>query len=201
MALFGLDKTKRATPLMQEWLNTQTTLLDYEQKLFDSILQNALENIEAWSEEDLKMNFIAFVLELSYLKSSKYIRTFFDKTIEAEVEGHFLRVKSDFMIAKGILDLIQKPYFHFQEYKKERDPQGDPLAQLIEACLIAQAMNQNDKPIYGGYVIGRFWNFVIMEGKQYCISEAYDSTKPKDLLQIIAVLRKFREILETRLLD
>ncbi|SFE82185.1 hypothetical protein [Thermoflexibacter ruber] len=201
IALFGLDKTKIATPLMQEWLMSQTTLLDYEQKLFDSILHHALENIEAWSEEDLKMNFIAFVLELSHLKSSKHIRTFFDKTIEAEIEGHFLKVKSDFMIAKGILDLVQKPYFHFQEYKKERDPHGDPLAQLIEAFLIAQAINQDDKPIYGGYVVGRFWNFVIIEGKQYCVSEAYDSTKQKELMQIIAILRKFREILETRLLD
>lgn len=62
-------------------------------------------------------------------------------------------------------------------------------------------LNKNHKPIYGCYVIGRFWYFVIMEEKQYCISEAFDSTKADSLLQIIAVLRRFKQILETELLD
>jgi hypothetical protein len=200
ISIFGLDKTRQATPQMLRWLGTTTVLSAYEQETFSRILAQAIENIDAWAEEDLKMNFIAFILELANLKSSKYIRTFFDKTIEAERDGFFLKVKSDFMIGKGILDMLQVPYFHFQEYKKEKDPNGDPLAQLLEAFLIAQVLNKNQKPIYGCYVIGRFWYFVIMEEKQYCISEAFDSTKADSLLQIIAVLRHFKQILETELI-
>jgi hypothetical protein len=49
--------------------------------------------------------------------------------------------------------------------------------------------------------MGKLWNFMVLEEKNYCISESYDCTKQDDLLQIIAILRKFKEILETRLLD
>lgn len=205
IAIFGLEKIRQATPLMLRWLETTTTFSPYEQDTFSRILAQAVENIDAWAEEDLKMNFIAFVLELADLKSSKSIRTFFDKTIEAEREGYFLKVKSDFMMGKGILDMLQTPYFHFQaggepQYKKDKDPNGDPLAQLLEAFLIAQVLNKNQNPIYGCYVIGRFWYFVIIEGKEYCVSESFDSTKEKDLSKIIAILRHFKHILVTELI-
>jgi hypothetical protein len=49
-------------------------------------------------------------------------------------------------------------------------------------------------------VVGKQWSFVILEGKQYCISESFDCTKEHDLLKILSVLRKFKEILETKLL-
>ncbi len=38
-----------------------------------------------------------------------------------------------------------------------------------------------------------------MDGKDYCVSNSYEATDREDLLKIIAILRKFREILETRL--
>lgn len=197
---FGLQKIKSPTPLMQEWLNAQTVFNDTEKNLIQQLCDNALENIEAWAEEDLKMNFIAFVIYLSGLKATQTIRTFYDKTISATVEGVFLKTKTDFMIAKGILDLAKNPYFHFQEYKRDKDPHGDPMAQLVEAFLIAQEINKNGKPLYGCCVVGRFWYFVTMEDKHYCVSRAYDCTNEKTLQHIIAILRKFEEILLTRLI-
>jgi hypothetical protein len=97
--------------------------------------------------------------------------------------------------------MVKVPYFHFQEYKKDKDPNGDPIAQLVEAFLIAQENNKNSKPMYGCYVIGRSWYFVVMEQKEYAVSSAYDCTDAQELHQIIAILRKFKEILETQLLD
>lgn len=198
---FALKKIKRPTPLMTEWLNASTEFNEFEQFIIQRILNEAIENIEAWAEEDLKMNFIAFVIDLAGLKATTTIRTFYDKTISATVEGIFLKTKTDFMIAKGILDLAKNPYFHFQEYKRDKDPHGDPMAQLVEAFLIAQEINKNGKPLYGCCVVGRFWYFVIMEEKNYCVSMAYDCTDIKDLHQIIAILRKFEEILLTRLVQ
>jgi hypothetical protein len=198
---FGLDKTKLNAPLLVEWLNATTELNEFEQIVFKKISLEVQEFVEAWSEEDLKMNFIAFVIDLANLKSTKYIRTFFEKTVEATVQGHYLKTKTDFMIAKGILDLVKTPYFHFQEYKKDKDPYGDPLAQLLEAFLIAQEKNKNGKPLYGCYVVGRFWYFVTMEGTNYCVSSAFDATIEPELLHIIAILRKFKRILETELID
>ncbi len=198
---FGLEKIKRPTPLMQEWLEATTHFNAFEQFTLQRIRGDALENIDAWAEEDLKMNFIAFVIDLAGLKATQTIRTFYNKTISATVGGIFLKTKTDFMIAKGILDLAKNPYFHFQEYKREKDPHGDPMAQLVEAFLIAQEINQNGKPLYGCCVVGRFWYFVVMKDKNYCVSMAHDCTDEKDLQQIIAVLRKFAEVLLTRLID
>jgi hypothetical protein len=50
-------------------------------------------------------------------------------------------------------------------------------------------------------VIGRHWYFVVMQDKDYCVSMAYDCTVKDELLQIIAVLRQFKTILETILLN
>jgi hypothetical protein len=199
---FSLNKTKFTAPLLVEWLAVSPIdFNEMELTTIHRILAEAQENIEAWNEEDLKMNFIAFVIDLAGLKSTKYIRTFFEKTVEATVQGYFLKTKTDFMIATGVLDLVKVPYFHFQEYKREKDPTGDPMAQLIEAFLIAQEKNKNGKPLYGCYVVGKFWYFTTMEGKEYCVSNAFDATDKQDLCSIIAVLRKFRVILQTRLLD
>jgi hypothetical protein len=190
------------TPLMKTWLNVPEPPLDaMEQVLFDRVLLKAQKNIVSWTEEDLKMKFIAIILELAHFTDDDKIIGFFDKTISAEVEGIPLTVKSDFMYAEGTFDVFRTPYFHFQEYKPHKNPSGDSMAQLIEAFLIAQVKNKNNKPIYGVEIAGAYWKFVIMEGKNYCISNAYDCIKKHDLLSIIAILRHFRVILYEQLMD
>ncbi len=190
------------TPLMQEWLEVENPIFNVvEQGIFDQKFQEALLKIAGWSEEDLKMKFIAFILELGHLKDEKGIIGYFDKLIWAKVEGIMLKVKSDFMLAKGFLDLHQNPYFHFQEYKPNKKPTGDSMAQLIEAFLIGQAKNEKPIPLYGVEIVGKSWNFVIMEGKEYCVSPTFVATEKDDLLRIIAVLRHFKHILFTRLID
>jgi hypothetical protein len=105
------------------------------------------------------------------------------------------------MFAKGILDVFETPYFHFQAYKPCENPSGDSMAQLLEAFLIAQAKNKKEKPLYGVDIMGRHWSFVTMEGKDYCISETFDAINRKDLMMMIAILRKFKYILDTRLYE
>lgn len=201
--MFNLIRlVKIQTARMQDWLAAEPAIFDVvEQGNFDKIYNSAVDKIAGWSEEDLKMKFISYVLPLGYLEDNGRFLTYFEKTIFATIEGHFLSTKSDFMVATGILDKPKKPYFHFQEYKPHKKPSGDSMAQLLEAMLIAQHENNNEKPIYGCEIMGKNWNFVILEGKSYCISETYDCTKKTELLQIIAILRKFRHILETELLD
>jgi hypothetical protein len=189
------------TPLMEEWLDIENPTFDMvEQAIFNRKLEEAKINLLGWSEEDLKMKFITHIIELGNLVAGGNIVTFFDKTISATVEGTRLVVKSDFMIAKGLFDVFTTPYFHFQEYKPHKNPTGDSMAQLLEAFLIAQAKNKDNKPLYGVDIMGANWKFVIMESKEYCVSDTYNSTNKEDLLKIIAILRKFRMILETRLM-
>ncbi len=104
------------------------------------------------------------------------------------------------MFAKGLLDVFETPYFHFQEYKPYKNPTGDSMAQLLEAFLIAQENNKNGQPMYGVDIMGASWRFVTMQGREYCISESYDSVNKADLLAIIAILRNFKHILVTRLM-
>jgi hypothetical protein len=189
------------TPTMQEWLAVENPELDdFELRLFNKKLILAQDNIIGWSEEDLKMKFITHILELGHLESGEGFVTLFDKIIHAKVEGTELRVKSDFMVAKGLLDVFSTPYFHFQEYKPHKKPSGDSMAQLLQALLIAQTKNKKVTPLYGIEIIGKEWVFVVMEGKEYCVSNGYICTNKEDLLKIIAILRKFRWILETRLM-
>ena len=199
---FGLKPNRISkTPLMEEWLGAPLPKFDeFERRDFEKHLAKVMANIAGWSEEDLKMKFIAHILELGYLEEGNGIVTFFDKSISAIVEDKKLSVKSDFMVATGFMNLVKQPFFHFQEYKPLINPKGEPMAQLLEAFLIAQEKNEMQIPLYGVEVIGKHWSFVIMEGKDYCISPTYDSTVKEDLLQIIGILRKFREILETRLM-
>jgi hypothetical protein len=162
-----------------------------------------VKRIASWKEEDLKMKFISPVLELGQVMEGDNFVSFFDKSLADEVEGHHLSVKADFVIAKGMLDYMQEPYFHFQEYKPQRNPTGDPMAQLLEAFLIAIKKNRVSNkhiPLYGCEIVGGIWRFVTMENKTYCVSKNYDCTEERDLKQIISILRKFRDILENRLL-
>lgn len=187
------------TDTMKEWLDVQPPVLNVgEQYMFDEDLTNAQKYITGWNEEDLKMKFISTILKLGHLKDNDIVMGYFDKILSATIEDIRLTVKSDFMLAKGTLDFFETPYFHFQEYKH---PTGDSMAQLLEAFLIAQHKNKNGKPMYGVDIMGANWRFVTMEGKNYCISKAFDSIESADLLTIIAVLRKFKYILEVRLLN
>ncbi len=193
--------TEYTTPLLEEWLDVQTPDLNVgEQYNFDKTFTRGRRSIAGWNEEDLKMKFISHVLELGHVYDDDIAIGFFDKIISATVDGIRLSVKSDFMLAKGILDVFRTPYFHFQEYKPYKNPSGDSMAQLLEAFLIAQQMNKNGNPMYGIDIMGKNWQFVTMEGRTYCISKAFDVTDKEDLLAIISMLRKFRHILETRLI-
>ena len=76
-----------------------------------------------------------------------------------------------------------------------------PIGPLVRTAPESKRFNNNGKPLYGCEIIGKQWNFVILQGKNYCISKMYDCTEKEELLKIIAILRKFRHILETELLD
>ncbi len=185
---------------LQEWITQNTVLTATEVELFEDIYADAVQNISTWQEEDLKMMFISFVLRLGHLRNQPKYYTYFEKTISATVEGVFLKTKTDFMIAQGILNMPKTPYFHFQEYKPEKNATGDSMGQLLEALLIAHEHNKNENPIYGCEINGAIWKFVVLHKKEYFVSKPYNVIEKTDLLTVIATLRKFKEILETKLL-
>ena len=201
--LFSLNRiANEQTPEMKRWLNVQPPVLDeFEQRVINRILPFAAREITAWGEEELKMHFISQILPLADLTGNGRYKAYYEKTISGIVDGIELTTKTDFMVATGILNMPEMPYFHFQEYKPFRNPSGDSMAQLLEAMLVAQEKNKNGKPIYGCEIVGKEWRFVILKDKSYCISDDFNSVKKDGLLAIIAILRHFKHILETELLD
>ncbi len=199
---FGLTSIvldRQDYPLLSTWLAATTELDAFEEKEVEELRLALVEDVENWDEEDLKMSFISFILRLSkYLVKRTHYRAFFEKTITATLADYVLTTKPDMMLAKRVEDELRTPYFCFHEYKKSL-PDKDPRAQLIQDMLIAQTLNGSSKPIYGCYVIGRHWYFVVLNQREYAISHAYDATEKIHLRKIIAILRYFWVILETDL--
>jgi hypothetical protein len=200
---FGLHKIQENNPMpiLNDWLGATTILQANEAQMLDKMLENIIKNIDFWNEEELKMKFISMILNLFVDYDHDNYQVYYERTIKARVENIDLSVKTDLMIAKGIFDLPENPYLCFHEYKRKKNA-DDPSGQVLEAMLIAQKINNNNKPVYGLYIMGRFWYFMAMDSQRnYGISKPYVATEKDQLLQIIAILRKFKYIVETELLD
>lgn len=87
--------------------------------------------------------------------------------------------------AKGWESPMQ-PYFFLHEYKQE-EKKGDARAQLLAAMLVAQVINGAEKPVYGVYLIGASWRFVVLLGKSYAVKR-FDATEEEDILRIFQML-------------
>jgi RNA polymerase-interacting CarD/CdnL/TRCF family regulator len=88
-----------------------------------------------------------------------------------------------------------EPYFCLHEYKKESDPSGDPRGQVLIAMLAAQEMNQDGKPIYGLYVTGKLWRFMVLTGKTDAFSKT-DVADQENIDSIFKVLKGLRHAIE-----
>ena len=69
---------------------------------------------------------------------------------------------------------------------------------MLVAMLIAQQKNQDNKTIYGGYLVGTSWKFTTLSQNEYCVSRIFEATNKNDLMQIVFILRKLKEIILNR---
>ena len=196
---FGLQRKFEDFPLLDKWLAVKNNLTEAEKTSLESLRSTLYRNVDFWNEETLKMKFIAFILGMVNYSSEEY-QSFFDAELEAVVEGYPLKNRADFVVATATADFIKAPYFCFHEYKRERKQSDDPIAQVLMAMLIGQTKNPKPRPIYGCYVMGRNWFFMILDGKDFIVSNAFNATETEDLQQILLVLREFKVILTEQLL-
>ncbi|NJN32989.1 MAG: hypothetical protein HC817_00775 [Saprospiraceae bacterium] len=61
--------------------------------------------------------------------------------------------------------------------------------------LVGETQNQHKFPVYGVYVIGENWRFVVLDGKQYAISKTYSAIED-DIWQILHILSFLKERIE-----
>ncbi len=177
--------------VLQTWLNGTSEISEYEQKYLLTLQGYLQDNVLGWNEQELAMHFIGPVFALVQFNYDHKFNLFAERSFSGVVEGIEMSGRPDGMIATGYRE-PDKPYFCFQEYKKEKDPNGDPAAQALAAMLVAQEVNEHQFPIYGCYVVGRYWYFMALQGKEYGISDGYAATKNEiyDILRILKVLKQ-----------
>jgi hypothetical protein len=189
----GLERLFSNTALMDNWLSSTGKLNEFDTTLLKESHVKLVENADSWNEEELKMSFISIVIFLARYENP--IRTYYDREMSVKIGEYLLLCKADMLLSKGVGEMIETPYFFLHEYKREKKYSGDPVGQMLGGMLISQAKNNNNKPMYGCYVQGRFWFFCILEGNKYVISQPYNSAKIDESHQIIIILRRMKEII------
>ena len=202
---FGLIALEQMQSL-NDWVTTDFVLTDFDKESVRRLCVTLQKNALHWNEYDLALHFIGPMLSLVDFTERYRFNLFGQRSIYANVQGIDLGGRTDEMIATGFR-APKLPFFAFNEYKKETDPappdlpegeekRGDPAGQALAAMLVGQELNQkqgNDFPIYGCYIVGASWRFMVLQGKEYIISNTYDGLNLEDAQQILRILYQLKD--------
>jgi hypothetical protein len=184
--LFNIDRNFDSE-VFNSWFDNHIKLKDEELLFLEDLLKQEINFIRIYNEEDLKVHFIAPILNKINFKSlEQKTRDFYEETLEYETEKFILKGVTDFVVAKG-LEYPEKPYFFIQEFKKGQQ-YSNPEPQLLAELISAVELN-NFKQMTGCFIVGENWNFVILDKLnknkyQYNISRTFNATNFCDLKDI-----------------
>jgi hypothetical protein len=173
--------------IFDEWFLNQIEIDNSTELFLKDLIEENKSLIEVYDEEDLKINFVAPILNKVKFKSfEKKIRDFYELQMCYQTNQFKLSGTVDFVVSEGLVE-SKKPYFFIQEFKRNEE-YGNPRPQLLAELISAVELN-NWKLIKGAYIIGGIWHFAILEKLdtnkyQYFISQNFDSAKIGDLCDI-----------------
>jgi hypothetical protein len=179
-------------PALTAWLQGQAELSDFERQTLMTLQRKLILSGHDWNETELAYNFIGPVMAFVDFTTERS-NFFAERLFSGVVDDIEMSGKPDGMIASGFRE-PEQPFFCFQEYKKQKDPEGDPEGQALAAMLVAQELNQHQHPVYGAYIVGYDWCFMALQEKQYAISTAYVATKD-DVFEIFRILKVLKNII------
>ena len=192
--LFGLRQVF-TSPILDQWLQGENTLSDYEQKTLQELRSLLNMNVPGWNEQELALHFIGPLLSLVRFTEPYRFNLFAERKIGATIassDGEIeLSGEPDGIIATGFRE-PEIPMFAFTEYKRQLDPNGDPAGQTLAAMLVGQQLNPKPHPIYGSYVIGRDWFFMVLHENQYVISTGHNALQSSELEDILRILKTLK---------
>jgi hypothetical protein len=177
-----IDKTK-----FSNWFDNNLDLLESDNIFLKNLIDENIDLISSYNEEELKINLISPILNKIKFKSIELeFRDFYELQLKYETDKFILKGSTDFVVANGIFQ-AKKPLFFIQEFKKSRDF-ADPEPQLVAELISGVELNQW-KNIKGAYIIGQNWNFVILEKIEdskykYFVSKTFNSTNFDELKDI-----------------
>jgi len=132
--LFGLTQIREMPPLTN-WLAGSTEISDFERQTINNLQQKLIERVHDWNEDELALEFIGPMMSLVNY-ADKAFNFFAQRSFAGQIGDIELSGKPDAVIASG-KRVPEKPYFCFQEYKRENDPEEDPAGQVLAAMLVA----------------------------------------------------------------
>ena len=189
---FGLRLQPQHSTL-DTWLASDAEIQPFEADSIAVLRATLADNSEHWNEQSLSLHFIGPMFSFAQFTVRYRFNLFAQQNIEAVVNGIRLFGRVDEIIATGFRE-PKTPYFAFNEYKRQTDPNGDPAGQCLAAMLAGQAINEKQEPIYGCYVIGATWYFMILEGTNYAMSNSSDGRDKDESLQILRILKALNQV-------
>ncbi len=195
---FELRRIFQSEKLDTWLLDAQKIKLQDSENTYCQMLQSLLSfNVDSWQEQELSLHFIGPIFSIVNFTEVYRYNLFAQRYIEVEKDDCLLCGTPDGLIASGYYE-PKIPYFTFAEYKRQRDPNGDPAAQALAAMLAGQVLNGKPiKPIYGCFVVGTDWKFMILEENKYCISRDY-SALSHEVYDILKILKALKDIIIER---
>ena len=199
----GIEQTSRS-PGLENWLtkSKKVPVTRSERQKISDLQVNLIANFLGWNEQELALNFIGPLLSFVMFSSKKY-NLFAERLLEATVkdmDGNDISLngRPDTIIASGFRT-PEVPFFSFHEHKPEVDSSGDPVGQVLAAMIVGQAKNgKPDEPIYGCYVIGQNWYFLVLQAKNYTIATPFATTNT-EIFSVFKMLKALKEMIEERL--
>jgi len=202
--ILGMTKTQQCQ-FLDNWLaaSEKEILTDFEELNLKWLHQKGRDRIDVWQEAELRDQFISGITGLvDFYSYEHFFNAFSERTLSATVQEVELTGKVAWMVATGE-EIPQQPFFFIHEYKKEEantNTNASGRAQLYAMMRAAQELNSDEKvPIYGCYVLGRFWFFTTLVDTHYCITEAYTSTILESLLEIVKILKAQKALIIKRI--
>jgi hypothetical protein len=184
--LFDIKKSLNPK-VFDNWFNNNLEVSKEIESFFITLIEENIDFIDSYNEEDLKVHFIIPLLNTVKFKSIEYnIRDFYETKLVYKTDDFVFSGTTDFLISKGLFE-TEKPYFFIQEFKRDEE-YGNPRPQLLSELISAVELN-DWTTIKGAYIVGSIWRFVVLEklGEkkyQYYVSQNFDSTKIEDLKDI-----------------
>lgn len=196
-----LDKTFQLSevenlPALTAWLTLPAELSMFEKESLTRLQKTLNFNVHDWNEQELSLHFIGPLFALVDFSSTRF-NHFAQRDLEAVVDDILLFGRPDGMVASGRRE-PEQPFFAFQEYKRNLDPNGDPAGQCLAAMLAGQTLSGSPaSPVYGCYIVGDSWRFITLESRQYATSPGYSATS-NDLFDIFCILKVLRQLVVER---
>jgi len=190
---FGLRQIWQSEQL-DAWLTiAETQKIDaFERELLTRLQHTLIRRVDDWNEAELSEYFIGPIIALIDF-NTEYFSAFTQRPLETEIGDYKLMGKPDMLVAKGETE-PEIPYVCFQEYKKQIDPEGNPVYQALGEMLAARELNPHSHPIYGVGVIGKLWHFILLDGHDYVVSPGF-LADGDDLFSIVTILKGLKGIL------